>query len=304
MTRKKTLAELKRYFQVKELVCDHIYAKWGESSWQFIPTFALENLLFLRRDVIGRPMVCNTKDLHQRGLRCNLCPIVDEKDVVYMSTHRLGIGWDFTVQGMTAEEARNLIKAAYGKFPHPCRIEAGVRWLHFDCLPQYGIDKNVSEFKILVIFLMLGICLASCSTARFRPSERDSTVVRYIDKLRIRDSVVMVGIPVESSSQNMSASDTSHLETSVARSDAWVDSKGKIHHTLNNKSDKKLPAIVPVYDRARMLDERQIITITKTVKVEKVLTWWQKFRLKAFWWLAGLIAASVIAWIVRHARKL
>ena len=158
--------------------------------------------------------------------------------------------------------------------------------------------------KKIIIFLTAGLYLASCSTARFQPVQRDSTVVRYIDSLRIRDSVVLVSIPTESSSQIVFASDTSHLETSVARSDAWVDSKGKIHHTLNNKSDKKLPAIVPVYDRARMLDERQIITITKTVKVEKVLTWWQKFRLKAFWWLAGLIAASVIAWIVRHARKL
>ena len=115
---------------------------------------------------------------------------------------------------------------------------------------------------------------------------------------------MLVSIPTESSSQIVFASDTSHLETSIAESDAWTDESGRIHHTLNNKSKEKLPAIVPIYDRARMLDERQIITITKTVNVEKELTWWQKFRLKAFWWMAGLIAVSLAVWITRHIRKL
>ena len=149
------------------------------------------------------------------------------------------------------------------------------------------------------IFLILLMFASSCSIARFQPVQRDSTVVRYIDSLRIRDSVVLVSIPTESSSQIVFASDTSHLETSIAESDAWTDESGRIHHTLNNKSKEKLPAIVPIYDRARMLDERQIITITKTVKVEKELTWWQKFRLKGFWVLLGVVGLWVIWKIAR-----
>lgn len=153
--------------------------------------------------------------------------------------------------------------------------------------------------KRLIIFLTAGICLASCSTARFQPVQRDSTVVRYVDSLRIRDSVVLVSIPTESSSQIVFASDTSHLETSIAESDAWTDESGRIHHTLNNKSTERFPAIVPVYDRARTLDTKQKITITKTIEVEKELTWWQNFRLKGFWILAGLVAVWVIFKVLR-----
>lgn len=154
--------------------------------------------------------------------------------------------------------------------------------------------------KRLYILLVSAICFTSCGITHFQPVQRDSTVVRYVDSLRIRDSVVLVSIPTESSSQIVFASDTSHLETSVAESDAWTDESGRIHHTLNNKSREKLPAIVPIYDRAIMLDERQIITITKNVEVEKELTSWQTFRLKGFWYLLGVIAL----WIVWKIAKL
>lgn len=145
--RQQIISELKQYFNVKELVCDHVYKKWGQCSWQFLPTFGLENLLVLRRDIIAKPMVCNTSELHQRGLRCNLCPVVKEKNDVYLSTHTFGIGWDFTVLGMTAEEARNLIKEKQMLLPHPARIERGTRWLHFDCLCQDGVSYHLHEFN-------------------------------------------------------------------------------------------------------------------------------------------------------------
>ena len=59
----------------------------------------------------------------------------------------LGKAADFTVKGMTAEEARRRIKANAHLLPHPLRMEAGVSWLHVDVLPQYGINTKVYEFK-------------------------------------------------------------------------------------------------------------------------------------------------------------
>ena len=41
-----------------------------------------------------------------------------------------------------------------------------------------------------------------------------------------------------------------------------------------------------------------IVEKTKEVKVEKPLTFWQKFRINAFWWLAVAVAAC-LAWIFR-----
>lgn len=134
MTREEILREIKRFFDVEELVCDHTYAKWGEQSWQFLDTDYLHCLLVIRRDIIKVPMWCNSKKMHQRGLRCNMCEEVKKKKEVYLSAHCLGKAGDFTCTEptMTAEKMRQLIKANADLLPCPIRIEAGVSWLHFD----------------------------------------------------------------------------------------------------------------------------------------------------------------------------
>lgn len=146
MTRNEIIRELHRYFQVSELVCNHTHSKWGERSWQFLDTDWLHCLLVIRRDILQAPMVCNTDEAKQRGLRCNLCQIVKDKDKLYLSSHVLGKAGDFTVKGMTAQEARSRIRNNAHLLPCPIRMEGGVSWLHFDVLPQYGIDVKVYEF--------------------------------------------------------------------------------------------------------------------------------------------------------------
>lgn len=139
---------LSPYFQVKELVCPHCFQKWNERSWQFLDTDLLHCLLILRETVFGRPMyVNNYKQYNQRGLRCNLCQIVKSKATVYLSPHPLGKAVDFTVQGMTAEQARQKIKENAHLFPCNIRLEEGVDWVHFDVLPQYGVNLKVYFFK-------------------------------------------------------------------------------------------------------------------------------------------------------------
>ena len=145
-TRDEIIRELHRYFQVRELVCDHTFSKWGERSWQFLDTDWLHCLLIIRRDILQAPMVCNTDEARQRGLRCNRCELVRGKDSVYLSSHILGKAGDFTVKGMTAQEARTRIKNNAHLLPCPIRLEGGVNWLHFDVLPQYGLDVKVYEF--------------------------------------------------------------------------------------------------------------------------------------------------------------
>ena len=146
LTRDEIIRELHRYFQVRELVCDHTFSKWGERSWQFLDTDWLHSLLIIRRDILQAPMVCNTDEARQRGLRCNRCELVRGKDSVYLSSHILGKAGDFTVKGMTALEARERIKKNAHLLPCPIRMEKDVNWLHFDVLPQYGLDVKVYEF--------------------------------------------------------------------------------------------------------------------------------------------------------------
>lgn len=147
MTRDDILTQVGRFFKIEELVCPHTLTKWEVKSWQFLDTQWLHCLLVIRRDILQAPMVCNHDDATQRGLRCNLCELVRAKEDVYLTSHGFGKAGDFTVVGMTAEQARHRIKEMAHLLPCPIRLEDGVSWLHFDVLPQYGVTDKVYEFK-------------------------------------------------------------------------------------------------------------------------------------------------------------
>lgn len=148
MTREDIIRDIRKFFHVSELVCDHTHSRWGERSWQFLDTDYLHALLIIRRDILQVPMTCNHDGAHQRGLRCNMCELVKSKTRNYLSSHILGKAGDFTPKGMTAEQARQRIKANAHLLPCPIRLEAGVKWLHFDVLPQYGVTEKVYEFAV------------------------------------------------------------------------------------------------------------------------------------------------------------
>ena len=149
MTTKKRndiIRELHKYFQISELVCYHTHAKWGERAWQFLDTDYLHALLVIRRDILQVPMICNNGDATQRGLRCNMCELVKDKDSIYLSSHILGKAGDFTCKGLTAQQARERIKANAHLLPCNIRLEDKVSWLHLDVLPQFDVTDKVYFF--------------------------------------------------------------------------------------------------------------------------------------------------------------
>lgn len=132
MTKQEILQSIKPFFDIEELVCDHTFQRFGQSAWDFLDTDFLYCLLVIRRDILKKPMWCNGNGAKQRGLRCNLCPLVKEKKVPYITAHIQGKAGDFTVQGMTAENARKMICANADLLPCKIRLEDGCSWLHFD----------------------------------------------------------------------------------------------------------------------------------------------------------------------------
>lgn len=147
MDRQSVIQSIKKFFSIEELVCQHIYDKWRNNAWQFLDTDYLHALLIIRRDILKSPMICNSVGASQRGMRCNRCDLVKNKQSVYLSAHILGKAGDFTVSGMTAEQARQKIKVSALMLPCNIRIEGGVSWLHIDVLPQVGVTQRVYEFK-------------------------------------------------------------------------------------------------------------------------------------------------------------
>jgi hypothetical protein len=151
MTRQEIISQLKQYFDIRELVCQHTYRVFGESSWQFFERDFLETLLILRRDIFKVPMNINNWHLEgkftQRGFRCNICQLVRDKTLrnkLYLTAHANGAAFDADVKGLTAEQARQMIKDNQNLLPVNVRVEAGVSWLHLDI---YDCGKKYYEFR-------------------------------------------------------------------------------------------------------------------------------------------------------------
>lgn len=146
MERGEIIKQLKKYFKLSELVCPHILNRFGDTAWMFLSTQILHTLLVLRTEIINKPLIINNGTKTQRGMRCNICPMVKEKTTVYESAHCNGMGLDITVVDMSAEEARTIIKQNQDKLPYPIRLEEDVTWLHVDCYDLCN-NKKINTFK-------------------------------------------------------------------------------------------------------------------------------------------------------------
>jgi len=150
-----------------------------------------------------------------------------------------------------------------------------------------------------LLLLVAAMLLSSCSpkiVEKIQVEYRDTTII----KETVRDSLVQVPIPLEKNQAIVNIDDASHLETSVAVSNAYVTKDGQLHHDLANRHDQTLPAIVPIYfhiaNTVKTTETAQIVE--KTVEVPKPLSWWQSLKIAAFPWLLGLLAAAGL-WMFR-----
>ena len=85
------------------------------------------------------------------------------------------------------------------------------------------------KFLICLVWAFYG-----CSTPKYLPSSNIKIVSK--DSLVVHTELVSVALPLESHTI-VTPTKKSHLETSVAESDAEIDSLGMLRHTLINKKD-------------------------------------------------------------------
>lgn len=145
-----TLDRFKRYFTLTEIVSRDVAAKYGERAWGFFDPRLLEVVLWIR-ETLGIPIVINTRQLQQRGLRENTCQIVRDKTKAgktYLSAHVLGKGVDFSSGVMSAVEIRRWIRSHIDECPYPIRLEgdkSAPTWVHIDVC-NVGTKKLI-EFE-------------------------------------------------------------------------------------------------------------------------------------------------------------
>ncbi len=156
--------------------------------------------------------------------------------------------------------------------------------------------KSVGNYGMV---LLLCVTLSGCRSSREIEGrshwQTDSTGTEIRWRFIPIHDTVPVYIPVEK--QTSVGMDSSHLETDFATSDAFVDSLGRLHHTLENKSRQ---IDVPVSGGALVSDTNHYESHTEEdtvrvpepypVYVERELTDFQEFQMRSWWWMvAGLI---------------
>ncbi|MDE7180893.1 MAG: hypothetical protein K2N88_06820 [Muribaculaceae bacterium] len=162
---------------------------------------------------------------------------------------------------------------------------------------------------ITSILILLALIMCACHTSKKAISSppvivtnTDSVRLEYIETVRIDTVIVEVPLPAESVSQVVRDS-TSHVETSLAESDAWINDDGTLGHSIKNKPQKlKAEVPVPVKDTQTKNTASSIkeipVPYPEPVYVEKSLTLWQSIRLEAFWYLIVMLII-VLGWILR-----
>lgn len=132
------------------------------------------------------------------------------------------------------------------------------------------------EFLIIAAACLL----VGCGPAGRIPIEtqKDSVRIEIRDSIIFRDSVILAPIPAEFSEAILPADDSSHLETSLAISDAFIKD-GKLHHSLKNKHEALLPVEFKLPEKVHHEKEYLIRNkvVTETVTVEKQLSAWESF---------------------------
>lgn len=155
---------------------------------------------------------------------------------------------------------------------------------------------------LLLFFLARGLlCLCSCSVKRAVQKENKEERVRVEYREILKTDTVTVQLPQERI--EVIRRDSSHLETSLAASDARIRPDGTIYHTLQNKP--YTPKIEVKY-KDREIIRDSIVYQTKEVPyfVEKELNGWQKFRMRIGGYAIFALLGIIIFYGIKTVRKL
>ena len=151
------------------------------------------------------------------------------------------------------------------------------------------MSNYIKTFLICLILAFYGL-ISGCSSPRYLPSSSIKIVSK--DSLVVHTELASVAIPLESHS--IITKSKSHLETSVAESDASIDSLGLLHHTLVNKKDS-IKTKIQYVDRIVYRDSIQTKEVPVEVKVPvPYIPKFYQFTFMLFWIFVLFIVAKLL----------
>lgn len=150
--------------------------------------------------------------------------------------------------------------------------------------------------KPAVIVLLLLVLLSGCATLRRTTGGRTVQLTEVHHRTVWVPDTVSLHIP-RIFQERASIDTASHLENDLAFSDASIDAKGVLHHSLGTKEqDVPVPVQRQVEYRDSLVyrDKEVLVPDPYPVEVPAALNAWQRFRLKSFWPLVGLAFGQII----------
>ena len=140
--------------------------------------------------------------------------------------------------------------------------------------------SNYTKIFLTCLILAFYGLISGCSSPRYIPASSNIKIIAK-DSLVINTKLVSVAIPNESHS--IITKSKSHLETSVAESDASIDSLGLLHHTLTNKKDS-IKTKIQYVDRISYRDSIEIKEVPVEVPVPvRYIPKFHQFTFALFW---------------------
>ena len=145
------------------------------------------------------------------------------------------------------------------------------------------------KFLICLVWAFYGLILG-CSSPKYLPSSNIKIVSK--DSLYIHTELVSAALPLESHS--IITKSKSHLETSVAVSDAEIDSLGLLHHTLVNKKDS-IKTKIQYVDKISYRDSIQTKEVPVEVEVPvRYIPKFHQFTFILFWIFVLFIVVKLL----------
>ena len=153
--------------------------------------------------------------------------------------------------------------------------------------------ERIKRLIVVVLLLFFASCGAQKNLPPAEITQKDSVTVVVKKVVEYRDSLIYVEVPVEVEKVIMAATDTSHLETSLAVSEAWV-TDGKLNHTIAHKKTKiEKEIVIPETHTETITEKVESSERVEYVEVEAELSSWQNFLI-----VFGKIAMAAVALLV------
>jgi len=155
---------------------------------------------------------------------------------------------------------------------------------------------------LICLFTML---LVGCKTQKQAQTPLPPVVLNNSDSIKVESIIKTEYIPVEvsvdlpnQSETNATLSGSSHVETDLAESDAWINNDGSLGHSIRNKHGQfKAEAFVPQTTEQTNKEAVKIkevpVPTPYPVEVERKLTQMEQIKLAAFWYLVGAVIVSI-----------